>query len=87
VPVTSTGFKKHFLCDPKIPKRLSEKRGRVAIDFVQFLFESYTQYGITCKSERTFAISGLEIRLKEALQCGGSYGIIDRSISWIDASD
>ena len=45
------------------------------IDFIQFLFEKYAQSGLTKKSDRDVAISGLVKRMESALDTECRYGV------------
>jgi len=47
------------------------------VDFVQILFKKYSQCGLTNKSDRDTAISGLVKRIESALGTEGRYGVFD----------
>jgi hypothetical protein len=72
------------------PSRLMESTTDFIVEFLGFLFEDYSKRGLTVKSDRCVAISGLEARIADALECESRYGILQkhlhRSLLWL-ASD
>lgn len=55
-----SGFgRDYFLHDPDFPDRLSHSGYYRTVDFLQFLFRKYAQYGLTKPSDRETAISSL----------------------------
>ena len=79
--------RERFLLDPEFPICL-QKEGYVStIDFIQFLFEKYAQFGLTKKSDRDVAISGLVKRMESALDTECRYGVFEaflfRLLLWI----
>ncbi|PMD51074.1 HET-domain-containing protein [Hyaloscypha bicolor E] len=56
--------REHFLVDPEFPSRLYISGYSRTIDFIYFLFEKYAQSGLTAKSDRVVAISGLVKRME-----------------------
>jgi hypothetical protein len=85
-----------FLGDPKFPRYgLQHKKGG-NIAFYEFLFEQYSGLSFTRPEDRSFAIHGLEQRLRSALiekgeSGSGKFGIFDqywgRCLLWQRASD
>lgn len=82
--------KRFFILDPDFPKRLFESGYQRTIEFIHFLFEDYSKRGLTEKTDRCIATSGLETRIAGALQCQSKYGIFEkylhRNLLW-QASD
>ncbi|OCK74646.1 HET-domain-containing protein [Lepidopterella palustris CBS 459.81] len=70
--------KKHFLLDPTFPDRLIKSGNESTIEFIHFLFEDYSKRGLTMKTDRCVAMSGLEARIAAALGCQSRYGIFPR---------
>jgi hypothetical protein len=60
------------------------------MDLLRFLLEDYSKRGLTKKTDKCVAISGLETRIAGALQCQSKYGVFERylhrNILW-QASD
>ncbi|KAF2180167.1 HET-domain-containing protein [Zopfia rhizophila CBS 207.26] len=67
--------RQYFVLDPNFPKRLTESGYDRTVDFVQYLFEKYSRCGLTNKSDRDTAISGLVKRIESALDTKGGYGV------------
>lgn len=60
------------------------------MEFIHFLFENYSQRGISKDTDRCVAASGLEARIARALECDSRHGIfqkhLHRNLLW-QASD
>ena len=67
--------RQYFILDPDFPQRLTRSGYDRTVDFIQFLFEKYSQCGLTNKSDRDTAISGLVKRIESALKTEGRYGV------------
>jgi hypothetical protein len=65
----------HFILDSSFPERLTASGYDRTVDFVQILFKKYSQCGLTNKSDRDTAISGLVKRIESALDTEGRYGV------------
>lgn len=78
--------KKYFMLDPSFPKRLLESGDERTIEFIQFLYTEYSRRGLTEKTDRCAAISGLENRIAQAEKCETRFGIfqtfLHRSLLW-----
>jgi hypothetical protein len=77
----SPSGRERFLLDLKFPMRLRNSGYVATIDFIQFFFEKYAQSGLTKKSDRDVAISGLVKRMESALGTKCRYGIFDAFFS------
>lgn len=64
------------MLDPKFPKRLLEAGDQRTIEFIQFLFTEYSRRGLTMKTDRCVAISGLEKRIVQAKRFEARFGIL-----------
>jgi hypothetical protein len=67
--------KKYFMLDPDFPARLLKSGHQRTIEFIQFLSEEYSKRGLTKKTDRCVAISGLEDRIARARNCQTRYGV------------
>jgi hypothetical protein len=78
--------KKYFMLDPSFPQRLLRAGDERTIDFIQFLSTEYSRRGLTEKTDRCTAISGLESRIAQAKKCETRFGIFEsflhRSLLW-----
>jgi hypothetical protein len=78
--------KKYFMLDPSFPHRLLGAGDERTIDFIQFLSTEYSRRGLTEKTDRCTAISGLESRIAQAKKCETRFGIFEsflhRSLLW-----
>jgi hypothetical protein len=56
------------------------------VDFIHFLFQDYSNRGLTEPTDRRVAASGLEARIAGALDCNSKYGIfkkhLHRNLLW-----
>lgn len=68
----------YFQMDPRFPNRLLESGRQRAIEFIHLLLQNYTNCGITQKTDRVVAVSGLEARIARALKSGKRFGIFER---------
>src|SRR5436853_3200527 len=73
--------REHFLIDPEFPSRLQYSGYTPTIDFIQFFFEKYAQSGLTEKSDRVVAISGLVKRMEGVFQTKCRYGVFEAFLS------
>jgi hypothetical protein len=69
--------RKYFILDPNFPKRLLEAGNERTIEFIQFLSIEYSKRGLTEKTDRYTAISGLESRIAQAKKCETRFGIFE----------
>jgi len=67
--------KRHFMLDPAFPARLLQSTNQRTMEFIQFLSEEYSKRGLTEKTDRCVAISGLEDRIARARKCQTRYGV------------
>lgn len=78
--------RKYFMLDPNFPKRLLEAGNERTMEFIQFLSTEYSKRGLTKKTDRCAAISGLESRIAQAKNCETRFGIfqpyLHRSLLW-----
>jgi hypothetical protein len=78
--------RKYFMLDPNFPERLLEAGNERTIEFIQFLSTAYSKRGLTEKTDRCAAISGLESRIAQAKNCETRFGIfqsfLHRSLLW-----
>jgi hypothetical protein len=74
------------MLDPNFPKRLLKAGNERTIEFIQFLSTEYSKRGLTEKTDRCAAFSGLESRIAQAKQCETRFGIfqsfLHRSLLW-----
>jgi hypothetical protein len=74
------------MLDPDFPTRLFESGNQRTVEFIQFLFEEYSKRGLTKKTDRCVAISGLEDRIARARECQTRYGVfqpyLQRNLLW-----
>jgi hypothetical protein len=78
--------RKYFMLDPNFPERLLKAGNDRTIEFIQFLSTEYSKRGLTEKTDRCAAISGLESRIAQAKKCETRFGIfqpfLHRSLLW-----
>ncbi|KAF2628817.1 HET-domain-containing protein [Macroventuria anomochaeta] len=78
--------KKYFMLDPNFPDRLLASGNQRAIEFISFLSEEYSKRGLTKKTDRSVAISGLGARIARARKCETKYGVfqpyLHRNLLW-----
>jgi hypothetical protein len=78
--------RKYFMLDPNFPERLLKAGNERIIEFIQFLSTEYSKRGLTEKTDRCAAISGLESRIAQAKKCETRFGIfqpfLHRSLLW-----
>jgi hypothetical protein len=78
--------RKYFMLDPNFPERLLKAGNERTIEFIQFLSTEYSKRGLTEKTDRCAAISGLESRIAQAKKCETRFGIfqsfLHRSLLW-----
>jgi hypothetical protein len=74
------------MLNPNFPNRLLKSGDRRTLDFIHFLSEEYSNRGLTNKTDKCVAISGLEARIARARGCESRYGIFEeylhRNILW-----
>lgn len=82
----SSHRKEFFTLDPKFPNRLLKSGSRSTMEFIHFLFENYSKRGLSERTDRAVAISGLETRVAKALRTEKRYGIfrnyLHRNLLW-----
>jgi hypothetical protein len=78
--------KEYFMLDPNFPERLLMAGDKRTMEFIQFLSTEYSRRGLTEKTDRCAAISGLESRIARAKKCETRFGIFEsflhRSLLW-----
>jgi hypothetical protein len=78
--------RKYFMLDPNFPERLLKAGNQRTIEFIQFLSTEYSKRGLTEKTDRCNAISGLESRIAQAKKCETRFGIfqsyLHRCLLW-----
>jgi hypothetical protein len=78
--------KKYFMLDPDFPARLLESGDQRTTEFIQFLSGQYSKRGLTEKTDRCVAISGLEDRIARVRKCQTRYGVfqpyLHRTLLW-----
>lgn len=78
--------KTYFTLDPEFPDRLLKSGPGRTIRFLEFLFENYSKRGLTVKTDRCVAVSGLAARIAHALECEGRFGVfqkyLHRNLLW-----
>ncbi|KAF2819854.1 HET-domain-containing protein, partial [Ophiobolus disseminans] len=78
--------RKYFMLDPNFPERLLGAGSKRTIEFIQFLSTEYSKRGLTEKTDRCAAISGLESRIAQARKCETRFGIfqsfLHRCLLW-----
>ena len=74
------------MLDPNFPERLLQAGSERTIEFIQFLSTEYSKRGLTEKTDRCAAISGLSSRIAQAKKCETRFGIfqsfLHRSLLW-----
>jgi len=50
------------------------------VEFIHFLFENYSERGLTKDTDRCVAASGLEARIARALKCNSRHGIFQKHL-------
>ncbi|OXV10397.1 hypothetical protein Egran_01842 [Elaphomyces granulatus] len=71
----------HFIIDSHFPKRLMASGSNRTVDFIQKFFEKYSRCGLTHKSDRDTAISGLVNRIERARDTEERYGVFNEFLS------
>ena len=78
---------KYFTLDPNFPSRLIRSGKRRTINCISFLFQEFSKRSLTVLTDRCVALSGLEARISEALNCRRRYGILEkylhRNLLWL----
>ncbi|KAH6625898.1 heterokaryon incompatibility protein-domain-containing protein [Boeremia exigua] len=70
---------RHFMLDPEFPARLLGAFDRDAmLNCIFYLIEEYSKRDITFQRDRPIAISGLEERIAEALDCESRFCVFER---------
>lgn len=74
------------MLDPSFPKRLVKSGYQRTMEFIHFLSAEYSKRGLTEKTDRCVAISGLEDRVAHVKECQSRYGIfqpfLHRNLLW-----
>jgi hypothetical protein len=63
--------------DPRFPDRLLEAGRRRILEFIQHLFQDFSQRPLTNTTDRSVAFSGLESRITNAIATESTYGILE----------
>jgi hypothetical protein len=71
----------YFILDPAFPERLTRSGYDRTLDFIERLFENYAQAGLSRRSDKEVAISGLLQRIGTALNSRFVYGVFE-CIRW-----
>jgi hypothetical protein len=71
----------YFILDPAFPERLTRSGYYRTLDFIERLFEDYAQAGLSRRSDKEVAISGLLQRIGTALNSQFVYGVFE-CIRW-----
>jgi hypothetical protein len=50
------------------------------VEFIHFLFQDYSNRGLTEPTDRRVAATGLEARIAGALDCNSKYGIFEKHL-------
>ncbi|KAH8593102.1 heterokaryon incompatibility protein-domain-containing protein [Bisporella sp. PMI_857] len=78
--------KRYFMLDPDFPERLLMSGYQRTMEFIHFLSQDYSKRGLTEKTDKCVAISGLEARIARALGCKSRCGIFEtylhRNLLW-----
>ena len=83
----------YFILDSKFPERLTRSGYERTIGFIQYIFEQYAKAGLTEKSDKEVAISGLLQRIERSIRSKYVYGTFNcflcRLLLWrvLDAAD
>lgn len=83
----------YFILDSKFPDRLTRSGYERTIRFIQYIFEQYAKAGLTEKSDKEVAISGLLQRIERSIGSKYVYGTFScflcRLLLWrvLDAAD
>jgi hypothetical protein len=84
--LSSDGKKKHFKLDPKFPNLLFDSGYSSTMYFLQSFLVDYSNRGLSKKTDRVVALSGLAARIARALGCSESFGIFElylhRNLLW-----
>ncbi|RII04522.1 hypothetical protein CUC08_Gglean011909 [Alternaria sp. MG1] len=78
--MNSSPRKNYFLLDPSFPDRLLKTGKGRTVEFIHFLFENYSERGLTEPTDRRAAASGLEARIAGALHCNSKHGIFEKHL-------
>lgn len=74
------------MVDSVFPSRLMGSSPQFVLEFIKLLFEDYSKRGLTVKTDRSVAISGLESRIARARRCHSRHGIFEdylhRNLLW-----
>jgi hypothetical protein len=73
--------KEYFILDPAFPDRLTRSGYTRTLEFVQTLFEQYARAGLSKRSDKNVAISGLLQRMRAAFKSDCIYGTFDCFLS------
>jgi hypothetical protein len=78
--------KEYYILDPEFPKRLTVSGYPSTLEFIQHMFEEYAQAGLTKRSDKEAAISGLLQRMQDIMDPKGVHGIfhcfLSRLLLW-----
>ena len=84
--LSSPKRKEYFMFDPAFPERLKVAGYNRLLEFIQDMFREYAQAGLTKRSDKEFAISGLLQRMKDAIRSECVHGtfrcFLSRLLLW-----
>jgi hypothetical protein len=79
------------MLDPQFPTRLLKSGYQRTVEFIHFLFEEYSKRGLTEKTDKCVAVSGLENRIARVKKCQSRYGVfqpyLHRNLLWQRSGD
>jgi hypothetical protein len=79
------------MLDPNFLERQLRAGNKRTIEFIQFLSTEYSKRGLTEKTDRGAAISGLDSRIAQAKKCETRFGIfqsfLHRSLLWQESEE
>jgi hypothetical protein len=77
---------KHFKLDPSFPTLLHESGFKATLSFLEDLLKDYSARGLSKRTDRAIALSGLAARIARAVGREEKYGIFDlylhRNLLW-----
>ncbi|KAF2257530.1 HET-domain-containing protein [Lojkania enalia] len=76
--LTRLARKEYFTLDPDFPQRLFWSGDQRTMEFIHYLYQDYSERGLTVNTDRCVAISGLETRIARVVGCRSRYGIFER---------
>ena len=78
--------KEYFILDPAFPERLTISGYKRTLEFIHLMFSEYAQAGLSKKSDKEVALSGLLRRMQDSLRSKCVYGtfccFLSRLLLW-----